>query len=125
MRLPERPGELLLLHNPRCSKSRAARELLLASGRPFAERRYLDEPLDLAELRELRRRLGLPPLRWMRPGEEAFRRGGLGPDSSERELLDAVSRHPILLERPILVSAERAVVGRPPERVLELLGGGA
>ena len=123
MRLPEAPGELLLLHNPRCSKSRAARELLVASGRPFAERRYLDDPLDLAELRELRRRLGLPAIRWVRTGEPAFRRTGLRPDAEEPELLAAVAREPILLERPMLVGAGRAVVGRPPERVLEMLGG--
>lgn len=122
MPLPEAPGELLLLHNPRCSKSRAARALLLDAGRPFAERRYLDEPLDLAELRELRRRLALPAIRFVRQGEEAFRRAGLGPESSEEDLLAAVARHPILLERPILVGADRAVVGRPPERVLDLLG---
>jgi arsenate reductase len=121
MALPDGSDQILLLHNPRCSKSRAARELLEAHGLAFAERRYLEEPLTRAELDELARRLGLPPRQWARSGEGAWRAAGLGPESSDAEILDAMARHPILIERPIAVRGRRAVVGRPPDRILALL----
>lgn len=124
MALPASDDELLLLHHPRCSKSRAARALLEERGVRFAERRYLEEPLDRGELEALRSRLGQPVSAWVRPGEDAWRRAGLGAsaaDTPEAALLDAIAAHPALLQRPILVRGARAVVGRPPEKVLDLL----
>jgi len=120
MSLPD-DDSLLLLHNPRCSKSRAALALLEERGVDFAVRRYLDEPLDAEELASLRRRLDRPAAEWLRRGEDAYREAGLGPDSDEAAILAAMAAHPILVERPVLVRGGRAVVGRPPERVLELL----
>jgi arsenate reductase len=111
----------VLLHNPRCSKSRAARDLLEARGVAFEERRYLDQPLDRAELEDLARRLGKPIGEWVRRKEAAFAEAGLDATSADDALLDAVAARPILMERPILVRGERAKVGRPPEDVLELL----
>ena len=118
MALPAGDGELLLLHNPRCSKSRAARELLVERGVAFTERRYLDDPLSREELADLARRLGRPPREWARRGEAAWT---LPDDAGDEEVLAAMAKHPILIERPIMVRGARAVVGRPPERVLELL----
>ena len=118
MALPDRDDELLLLHNPRCSKSRAARALLEERGVTFVERRYLEEPLTLEELRELARRLGRPAREWARRGEPAWT---LPADADDAAVLEAMAKDPILIERPILVRGRRAVVGRPPERVLELL----
>jgi len=117
------PGsdEILLLHNPRCSKSRAVRALLEEKGVSFRERRYLEDPLRRDELEELVRRLGRPPGEWVRRGEAAFRQAGLAADSDAATLLDAMAKHPILMERPIVVRGPRAVVGRPPEAVLALL----
>jgi arsenate reductase (glutaredoxin) len=112
---------LVLLHNPRCSKSRAARALLEERGAHFEERRYLEQPLDRAELEDLRARLGRPPGEWVRRGEADFREAGLDASASDAALLDAMARRPILIERPILVRGRRAVVGRPPESLLELL----
>jgi arsenate reductase len=112
---------LLLIHNPRCSKSRAAKSLLEERGARFELRLYLEDPLSRAELGELRRRLGRPALEWARRGEPAFSTAGLGEASDDAAVLDAIAEHPELLERPILVSGNRAVVGRPPEKVLELL----
>ncbi len=114
-------GELVLLHNPRCSKSRAARALLEERGATFTERRYLDDPLSRQELAELRKRLGREPAEWVRKGEDAFAAAGLSADSGEEALLDAMAAHPILMERPIAIAGSRAVVGRPPENVLDLL----
>ena len=114
--------ELTLLHNPRCSKSRAAKALLDERGVAYRERRYLEEPLSRAELAELRRRLEVPAAQWLRRGEEAHQLAGLDRASDEAAILAAMAEYPVLIERPILIAAERAVVGRPPERVLELVG---
>lgn len=116
------PGtRLVLLHNPRCSKSRAARALLEERGVAFEERRYLEQPLTREELDALRRRLGRPAQEWARRGEPAWREAGLDDASDEDVVLDAMAAHPILVERPIAIRGERAVVGRPPEEVLKLL----
>jgi arsenate reductase (glutaredoxin) len=112
---------LVLLHNPRCSKSRAAHALLTERGVVFAERRYLDDPLSRAELASLHERLSRPASEWVRSGEAEFAPSGLDASSDDAAVLDAMAAHPILVERPILVRGQRAVVGRPPERVLELL----
>ncbi|HEX2484132.1 MAG TPA: arsenate reductase family protein [Myxococcota bacterium] len=111
-----------LLHNPRCSKSRAAVALLEERGVAFRERRYLEALLTRQELEALRSRLGRPAREWARQGEPAWREAGLGADSTDEAILDAMARHPILIERPILVAGERAVVGRPVEALLALLG---
>lgn len=122
MPLPESDTELLLLHNPRCSKSRRVKALLEERDLEFTERRYLDEPLDADELRDLAGRLGRPLAEWTRRKEAAFTEAGLSEESSAEELVAAVAAHPLLMERPILVRGGRARVGRPPEDVLELLG---
>jgi len=122
MALPENEDRLLLLHNPRCSKSREARRLLEERGAAFDEHRYLEEPLSRAELEDLSRRLGLPAREWVRRGEAAWKEAGLGAEASDARILEALAAHPILLQRPIAIRGPRAVVGRPPERVLELLG---
>lgn len=120
MSLPDSKAFVLLLHNPRCSKSRAALALLEARGLRVELRRYLEQPLDLAELGELRKRLGRPVAEWIRRGEDAYREAGLGPASSEEELLQALAAQPVLLERPIAIRGSTAVLGRPPEAVLRL-----
>jgi arsenate reductase len=112
---------LVLLHNPRCSKSRAAKQLLDDRGAAYAERRYLEQPLSRAELADLARKLGRPAREWVRKGEDAYREAGLGPDASDSQILDAMARHPVLIERPILIAGERAALGRPPEALLALL----
>ena len=119
--LPASDAELILLHNPRCSKSRAAKALLEERGARFELRLYLEAPLSRLELAELRRRLDRPAREWVRSGEPAYAASGLAADSDDRAVLDAIAKHPELLERPILVRGERAVVGRPPEQILALL----
>jgi len=112
---------LVLLHNPRCSKSRQAKALLEERGAAFEERRYLEAPLSRDELADLAARLGRPVGEWIRRKEAAFAEAGLDAGSGDAALLDAIAEHPILLERPILVRGERARVGRPPEGLLALL----
>ena len=114
-------SEVILYHNPRCSKSRATLALLEERGIVPRIVEYLQTPLDLPELETVRRKLGRPAGEWVRTGESAYREAGLSATSDEREILAAMAARPILMERPIVVSGERAALGRPPERVLEIL----
>ncbi len=112
----------VLYHNPRCSKSRAALALLQERNVDLEIVRYLETPPNEATLRELLGKLGMTPYELMRRGEARFRELGLKDvDVSEHERVRAMAENPILIERPIFVSGSRAVVGRPPERVLEIL----
>jgi arsenate reductase len=119
--LPASPDRLLLLHNPRCSKSREAKSLLDARGVAYEERRYLEDPLTREELADLAQRLGRPVREWTRTQEPAFSALGISVEASDDALLGAIGGHPELLERPVLVRGARAVVGRPPEAILRLL----
>jgi len=121
MSLPTSDDDMVFLHNPRCSKSRAVKALLEEKGATVRERLYLEEPLTRDELADLAGRLGKPAAEFVRSGESAFSEAGLTKESSAEAILDAMASHPILLERPILVRGDKAKVGRPPEGVLELL----
>ena len=121
MALPESDQTLLLLHNPRCSKSRKALALLEERGASFELREYLVDPLGVEELRGLGARLGRPVAEWIRKQEAVFAELGCSLEDPDQQLLAAMADHPILMERPIFVRGRRAVVGRPPEDVLELL----
>jgi len=118
-----RRAAAVLLHNPACSKSRAALGLLQQSGATFDTREYLQEPLSRAELEELQARLG-QPTRWTRRGETAWveRFGDAEAAPSDVVCLTALAEAPALLERPIFVHGAFATVGRPPELVLALVG---
>ncbi|HEV2368809.1 MAG TPA: arsenate reductase (glutaredoxin) [Acidimicrobiales bacterium] len=110
-----------LYYNPSCSKCRTADALLHERGIEAEHVRYLDRAPTGEELRRLMGMLGIDdPRLMMRTGEPLYAELGLGGASAE-QLLEALSAHPILLERPIFVVGERAVIARPPERVLELL----
>lgn len=113
---------ITLYHNPRCSKSRQALELLEARGAAPVVVRYLETPPDAATLRELLRALGLPARALLRTGEEEYAALGLAnPALDDEALIAAMVAHPRLIERPVAVRDGRAVIGRPPETVLELL----
>ncbi|PZP25778.1 arsenate reductase (glutaredoxin) [Pseudomonas kuykendallii] len=114
--------DLILYHNPRCSKSRGALELLEARGLSPVVVRYLDTPLNAAEIKSLLGKLGIGARQLLRRGEEEYATLGLADEQlDEAHLIDAMARHPKLIERPILVVGDKAVIGRPPEKVLELL----
>ncbi|MDT7665550.1 MAG: hypothetical protein QOD04_5106 [Pseudonocardiales bacterium] len=108
-------------HNPRCSKSRGALALLAERGVDPEVVRYLDTAPSRAELVDVLRRLGSDdPLVITRTGEARYRELGLA--GADRDtVLDALAANPILIERPIVLVGDRAVVARPPERALELL----
>jgi arsenate reductase len=112
---------LRIYHNARCSKSRSACALIEASGLEAEVISYLDTPPSRAELEDLLRKLGMKATEVLRRGEPVFESHYAGRDLSEREAMQALLDHPILLERPIVVRGDRAVIARPPERVSELL----
>jgi arsenate reductase len=107
--------------NPSCSKCRSAQAILDEHHIEADVVRYLDVPPTRADLEHLMELLGIDdPRLMMRTGETAYAELGLG-QKGPAALLDAIVEHPILLERPIFVHGGRAVIGRPPERVLDLL----
>ncbi|MET4128534.1 arsenate reductase (glutaredoxin) [Roseovarius sp. MBR-6] len=108
-------------HNPRCSKSRQGLALLQERGAQVEERRYLDDTPTVAELRAVLAQLGCAPIEMMRTGEACFKELGLSRDSDPETLIAAMAENPILIERPIALSDNRAVIGRPPERLFTLL----
>lgn len=114
--------DLTLYHNPRCSKSRGALELLEARGLAPTIVRYLDTPPDAVTLKTLLGKLGIAPRQLLRTGEEEYKALDLAnPTLSDAQLIDAMVQHPKLIERPILIAGDKAVIGRPPEKVLEIL----
>lgn len=111
-----------LFHNPNCSKSRAALALLQERGIEPEIVAYLDQPPTADELRSLIGKLGIRPRDLLRTGEPAYAQLGLADETlGDDVLIDAMASHSRLIERPILVKDGRAVIGRPPERLLELL----
>jgi arsenate reductase len=107
--------------NPACSKCRTAQGILADKGVDATVVRYLEKPPTLDELRRLMTLLGIDnPRAMMRTNEAVYKELGLA-NASPDALLDAITTHPILLERPIVIVGERAVIARPPERLLEIL----
>jgi arsenate reductase len=116
-------SEFVIYHNPRCSKSRQALEILSEHGIKPRAVEYLKTPPDAKTLKDLLKTLGLKPRDILRDGEDEYKQLNLAdPKWSDDELIAAIVKHPILLQRPIVVRGDRAVVGRPPERVKELFG---
>ncbi|MFI8225718.1 arsenate reductase (glutaredoxin) [Pseudomonas sp. NPDC085632] len=114
--------DLTLYHNPRCSKSRGALELLEARGLTPNVVRYLETPLNAAQIKALLGKLGISARQLLRTGEDEYKMLQLADESlSEAQLIDAIAQHPKLMERPILEVGDKAVIGRPPENILALL----
>jgi len=115
---------LTIYHNPRCSKSRAALALTEAfaaeHGLPLEVVDYQETPPSLAQLVSLKALLGVSAAAMVRDNEPEFAELGLA-QADETALLEAISRHPRLLQRPIVVYRERAVIARPPENLAALL----
>src|SRR5689334_256918 len=110
-------------HNPRCSKSRAGKELLDAAGTGYTERRYLDAPPTAAQLDAVLTALGMEPWEIARMGEDVAKELDLASLPHDRaQWIEVMVANPILIERPILVTDDgRAVLGRPPESLKSLL----
>lgn len=113
---------LTIYHNPRCSKSRQTLALIEAVGQTPQIVLYLKEPPSIATLKDLMQKLQISdPRDMMRTGERIYKELNLKEVSEPQKLLSAIAENPILLERPIIVSGDKAVIGRPPEAVRALL----
>jgi len=111
-----------IYHNPRCGKSRATLKLLEARGIRPTVIEYLKTPPDAALLKRLLRLLGLPARKLLRSKEKEYKAAGLAdPKLGEDKIIAAMVKHPILIERPIVVAGSKAALGRPPEAVLKIL----
>jgi arsenate reductase len=115
------PDNVVIYHNPRCSKSRQTLELLRKRGIEPKVVEYLKDPPSASRIKELIGLLGIAPAELVRTKEVPFEKHRLGKESSADAVATAIAADPILLERPVVVVGQRAVIGRPPENVLALL----
>ncbi|MGG5872588.1 arsenate reductase (glutaredoxin) [Pseudomonas peli] len=113
---------MTLYHNPRCSKSRSALQLLEDRGLTPTIVRYLETPLSAEQLQELLGQLDISARQLLRTGEEEYKTLGLNDlQLTDAQLIAAMVSQPKLIERPILVVGDKAAIGRPPENILEIL----
>ncbi|MDE0736528.1 MAG: arsenate reductase (glutaredoxin) [Pirellulaceae bacterium] len=111
-----------IYHNPRCSKSRQTLAMIEEAGVPAEVVLYLEEPPTAVELEEILDSLGMEPAELMRKGEAVYAELGLPDRELDRaEAIEIMVTHPALIERPIVVKAGQAIIGRPPENVQQLL----
>jgi arsenate reductase len=110
-----------ILHNPRCRKSREGLKILEDSGQDFTIVEYLKEPLTKEELTDVLSKLDMSAMDLVRKNEKEWKENFKGQEMSEEEVVAAMVAHPKLIERPIVISGDRAVVGRPPENISQLL----
>lgn len=110
-----------IYHNPRCSKSREALEILQEKGVEVDVVKYLEETPSAEALRDLLKKLGMKAEEIVRKGEKDYKENFKGKSLTDEEWIQAFIQYPKLIERPIFVKGDKAVVGRPPENVLTLL----
>lgn len=113
---------MIIWHNPKCSKSREALKLLEDKGGDYEVFKYLDTPPSRQEIVVLLEKLGLTARELMRTKEDLYKELGVAQIADEEKLIDLLAAHPKLIERPILIDGNRALIGRPVEKVIALLG---
>ncbi len=109
-----------IYHNPHCSKSREALQLCEEAESEIEVVEYLKTPFDEVVLYDLLKKLGKKAHEIVRTKEEVYSQLELAADSTEEEIIAAIIKYPVLLERPIVVKGARAVIGRPPENIKTL-----
>ena len=112
---------LKIYHNPRCKKSREGLEILKNSGKEFEIKEYLKEPLTEDELENLIKKLEITPIQLVRKNEKIWKEDYKEKDLSDRELITVMVKNPKLIERPVVETDKRAVIGRPPSDIEKLL----
>jgi len=111
-----------IYHNPKCTKSRQTLALLEGGGAEPKVIEYQKTPPTAAELKSILVKLGMKPEQLVRKGEDVYKEKFAGKTLTDAQWIEALVKNPILIERPIVVSGDRAVLGRPPENVKTLLG---
>lgn len=112
---------MIIYHNNRCSKSRCTLDIINEKTTKVTIVEYLKNPLSSLEIKDLLKKLDMPASGLIRKGEADFKENFIGKELTEDEWIDAMVKYPKLIERPIVVKGDKAVIGRPPEKVLELL----
>ncbi|MDB9720842.1 arsenate reductase (glutaredoxin) [Winogradskyella sp.] len=112
---------ITIYHNPRCSKSRQGLALLEDSGKPFKVVKYLEDQLTVSELEGIISKLQIKPINLVRKNETIWKSDFKSKTLSEKQMVEAMVLHPKLIERPIVVNKNKAVVGRPTETILEII----
>lgn len=110
-----------IYHNPRCRKSREGLELLEKSGLTFKIRKYLEDVPSEAELRHLISLLGIAPIELVRQKEAIWKSDYKDKNLTDDEIIKAMTTHPKLIERPIVINGDKAAIGRPPQNILDIL----
>jgi len=114
--------EIKIFFNPSCSKCRLTMDILNDKGVSATVVEYLNAPPDLQELENVLKILGLEPRELMRKHESPYQENNLdNPELSRQQLIQAMIDNPILIERPIIINGNKATIGRPPEKVLDIL----
>ncbi|MEL6304808.1 MAG: arsenate reductase (glutaredoxin) [Bacteroidota bacterium] len=112
---------ITVYHNPRCRKSREALAFLEKENQTFEVVKYLDEPLSKAQLESLLEKLELDPIDLIRTQEQIWITSFRDKNLSKSQLVDLMLEHPRLMERPIVVNGDKAVIGRPVEKIHDVL----
>lgn len=112
---------ITIYHNPRCSKSRECLQLMELENIPFSVVKYLNEPLTKAELKDIIKKLDIKPIELVRQKETVWIENYKGKQLADNEVIDALATHPVLIERPIVINGNKAVIARPAEKVKEIL----
>ena len=110
-----------IYHNNRCSKSRCGLEILENSGKTFEVVKYLEDIPSAKQLNQLIKLLGINPIDLIRKNEVVWKDNFKGKSFSDEELINIMTMHPKLIERPIIVNGNKAVIGRPPEKILDVV----
>lgn len=110
-----------IYHNPRCRKSREGLSILEGSGKEFEVIKYLEDVPSEKELREVIDLLGISPIDLVRKNESIWKENYKGKTLSDNEVIKALAENPKLIERPIVISGKKAVIGRPPENIKTVL----
>jgi len=110
-----------IYHNPRCTKSREGLEILEKSGKEFEVIKYLDDIPSKKKLKEIIGLLGIRPEQLVRKNETIWKENFKGKSLSDSEILDAMILHPKLIERPIVINKDKAVIGRPPQNIQKII----
>lgn len=110
-----------IYHNNRCSKSRQGKEILENSNCKFEIINYLEKPPTIVELSELIQLLGISPIQLVRKGESVWKENFKGKTLTDTQIIEAMASHPKLIERPIVVNGNKAVIGRPPVLIKDLI----
>jgi arsenate reductase len=110
-----------ILHNPRCGKSREGMQFLQNRGIQFEEILYMEKPLTKEEIKTILKKLGIKPIDWVRKNEEIFKTRFKDIDMSDEAWIDAFMEFPKLMERPVVINGNKAIIGRPVENIAKIL----